>query len=54
LTDISGVEFGDCWRAQEAVVIDGVTVNIINLDSLKVNKRASGRLKDMDDLDNLP
>jgi hypothetical protein len=34
--------------------IDEVPVNIIALDDLKVNKRASGRLKDLADLENLP
>ena len=54
LTGISGVEFGDCWKARETAVLDGITVNIINLDSLKANKKASGRLKDLNDLANLP
>lgn len=54
LTGISGVDFQDCWLTRETPVLDGVSVNIINLDSLKVNKKASGRLKDLNDLDNLP
>ncbi len=54
LTGISGVEFQECWRVREVAVLDGITVNIINLDSLKVNKKASGRVKDLNDLENLP
>ncbi len=34
--------------------IDGVPTNLIALDDLKANKRASGRNKDLADLDNLP
>jgi hypothetical protein len=34
--------------------IDGVAVNLISLNHLKVNKKASGRYKDLDDLENLP
>lgn len=34
--------------------IDGVPVSIISYEHLKTNKRASGRLKDLADLDNLP
>lgn len=30
-----------------------VEVNLISLDHLKVNKKASGRYKDLDDLENL-
>jgi hypothetical protein len=34
--------------------LDGVTVNLIQLDDLKRNKQASGRLKDRVDLEQLP
>jgi hypothetical protein len=34
--------------------IDGVSVNLIDLPRLKLNKRAAGRPKDLDDLENLP
>jgi len=54
LTDISGVEFASCWNAREVAVIDDLPINIINLDDLKRNKQASGRLKDKNDLINLP
>lgn len=54
LTTISGVEFADAYAQRVTDTIDGVTVNIISLDQLKVNKRASGRLKDLSDLENLP
>lgn len=54
LTGISGVEFGDCWDVREITVVDGVTINIINLDDLKRNKLASGRLKDKNDIAHLP
>ncbi len=54
LTTISGVEFADAYAQRVSDIIDGVRVNIINLEQLKVNKRASGRLKDLSDLENLP
>ena len=34
--------------------IDGVPVSVIGLEDLKANKRASGRNKDLADLDYLP
>jgi predicted nucleotidyltransferase len=37
-----------------AVDIDGVKVNLISLVDLRTNKRASGRHKDLDDLEHLP
>jgi hypothetical protein len=54
LTDISGVKFDRCYPNRTVAKIDGIKVNIIALRDLKKNKRASGRLKDLDDLENLP
>ncbi len=54
LTSISGVEFGSCYAARVHVTLDGVEAQLISLSDLKTNKRASGRHKDLDDLDHLP
>ncbi len=54
LTTISGVEFATCYVRRVVDTIDGIQVNIISLEDLKQNKRASGRLKDQDDVQNLP
>ena len=54
LTTISGVEFAACYAARLTAMIDGVEVNLISLPDLKVNKQASGRYKDLDDLEHLP
>ena len=43
ITAISGVEFAACYARRVAAMIDGAPVNIIGLDDLKINKRASGR-----------
>jgi hypothetical protein len=53
LTSISGVNFEDCYSRRITEVIDGVEVNVIALDDLKANKKASGRLKDLSDLEHL-
>ena len=54
LTDISGVEFDECYQQKVTDVIDGVQVNIISLKHLKINKKATGRHKDLDDIEHLP
>lgn len=54
LNSISGVAFEDCYREKMIEEIDGIKVNIINLEHLKKNKKASGRHKDLDDVENLP
>jgi predicted nucleotidyltransferase len=53
LTTISGVNFDECYSERVVSIIDGVEVNIISLKHLKINKKASGRYKDLDDLDHL-
>jgi predicted nucleotidyltransferase len=54
LTSISGVSFSECYSERAVVEIDEIKVNLISLDHLKANKKASGRFKDLDDLEHLP
>jgi hypothetical protein len=54
LTGVSGVTFESCYRRRIRDTIDGVKVNIIALPDLKRNKKASGRHKDLEDLEHLP
>jgi len=54
LTSIDGVDFDQCASRSQTVVVNGENVPVINLEDLKTNKRASGRAKDLDDLENLP
>ena len=54
LTTISGVSFQDCYAERIEDEIDGVQVNLIGLRHLRINKQASGRLKDLNDVRNLP
>ena len=53
-TSISGVEFDECYPARIIDTLDGVEVSLIDLKHLKQNKKASGRTKDIADLENLP
>ena len=53
LTTISGVSFDRCYSGRIVDVIDDVEVHIINREHLKQNKQASGRYKDLDDLQHL-
>lgn len=52
-TSLSGVEFEECYAERVVEDWDDVSVNIISLPKLKENKRASGRLKDLSDLEYL-
>lgn len=54
ITFIDGVKFEKCFAEKLTAEIDRVKVNLISLENLKINKKASGRLKDLNDLENLP
>ncbi len=54
LMDIDGVTFDECVVRADSQNVDGTIVPVISLNDLKENKRASGRAKDLDDLENLP
>src|SRR5712691_4900730 len=54
MTSISGVEFDECYRERLETTMNNVPVSLINLRDLKTNKEASGRLKDLADLEQLP
>ncbi len=53
ITTPSGVEFETCYVSKVEVEMEGVVVNFIDLENLKKNKRATGRLQDLADLENL-
>ena len=53
-TTISGVDFGECYAERVEGTLDGVGVNVIDLEHLKRNKKASGRHQDLADLEHLP
>ena len=53
ITSISGVSFEDCYNERVTATIDETEVSIISLHHLKINKKASGRFKDLNDLENL-
>jgi predicted nucleotidyltransferase len=53
LTEIDGVKFEACFNNKKEVELDGLIVNFIGYGDLIKNKKESGRLKDLDDIDNL-
>nr|WP_242052174.1 DUF6036 family nucleotidyltransferase [Phormidium sp. FACHB-1136] len=53
ITTPDGVDFSTCYTNRLTVEIDGIAVDFIDLENLKRNKSASGRLQDLADLENL-
>ena len=54
LTGPDGVDFAACYGRRHDVIMDGVKVPVISLTDLRANKLASGRTKDLADLEHLP
>jgi len=53
LTGIDGVTFDECWEERKEVLISGIDVPFIGIESLLRNKEASPRAKDKIDLEEL-
>jgi hypothetical protein len=51
ITGIDGVVFEDAWTAREEARIEDIAVHFIGRDDLIVNKRQTGRAKDLADLE---
>ncbi len=54
LTSVTALSFDDCFLRSIKANFDGLLVNFIHLDDLKKNKAATGRGKDLGDLEGLP
>lgn len=51
LSGISGVQFAPAWTNRILVEVEGIQVPVLGRADFKANKRASGRPKDLLDLD---
>lgn len=51
LTSISGRDFEDCYPRHVEILMDGVTMPVIALEDLLINKRACDRNKDRWDIE---
>jgi hypothetical protein len=48
-----GVEFDNCFKHRKQIVSEGITIDFIDIENLKRNKKATGHPQDLADLDNL-
>jgi hypothetical protein len=53
ITTPDGIDFQTCYDSKIEVILRDIPVNFIDLDNLKKNKLASGRLQDLADLEKL-
>lgn len=48
-----GINFSECYNSRQIAEIEGVKIAFLDIENLKTNKRASGRLQDLADVENL-
>jgi len=53
LTQATGVEFDECYESRIELDIDDLKIPFIDIENLKKNKQATGRLQDLADLEKL-
>ena len=53
LTSIDGVTFDACYANRKVVTFDGLSMNFIGYHDLVTNKKATGRHRDLDDVENM-
>ncbi len=53
LTSIDGIEFGDAWKNRITIDWDGLVIPGIGVRDLILNKRSTGRTKDLADAEQL-
>ena len=53
VTFIQGVNFRDALQNSSEVYVQGIVVRLLSLSDLVLTKKATGRFKDLDDLENL-
>jgi hypothetical protein len=53
LTSVDGVEFSECYPERIHILDSGLSIDVIDREALKKNKKASGRPQDIADLEHL-
>jgi hypothetical protein len=53
ITSCDGIEFEACYKDKIQITVEGLIIDFIDLENLKRNKKVSGRLQDLADLENL-
>lgn len=53
ITSVSGLDFEQAYSNKQIVLLEGLEVPVISLQDLIINKRASGRMQDLADVEKL-
>jgi transketolase len=53
INSADGIDINDCFKRKKIMDVEGVKINVISINDLIKNKKASGRLNDIADADKL-
>ena len=53
LTQLTGLTFDECYHSHVVIETDGLTIPIIDRQNLIINKKATGRIQDLADVEGL-
>jgi hypothetical protein len=53
INDADGIDLDDCYKRKQIIKIDDIFINVISVEDLIKNKRASGRTADIADAEKL-
>ncbi len=53
ITDLENLSFDECFETRAKIDAQGVIANVLDLESLKKNKKSTGRLQDLADAEKL-
>jgi hypothetical protein len=51
ITSVDGLKFNDAFAHSEVIDIEGISVHVLSVPDLLLNKRSTGRTKDMADVE---
>jgi len=49
ITSIDGIKFDDAYSHSDIIEIEDIPIHVLSIDDLIINKRATGRIKDLAD-----
>lgn len=53
INNATGIDIAECYIRRNVIAVDGIDISLISKDDLIKNKKASGRNRDLADVDNL-
>jgi hypothetical protein len=53
INEASGIDFKDCYPRRKTVIVEGIEIPVISKSDLIMNKKSTGRLSDLGDVEKL-